>query len=193
MEGKVLYWTNYLYQYQLKNLKLSDYKIYIQDINNTNKTSVNNEIFHVKSIKEIKNDNNVFSLTLNEELVFHFKTENKEICDLWINIINLNKTNYEAFYDEMYKCELKEFNFDFYYKLQILKELGISLDKIKMDDDLQAFLCTLNKQIEGLSVCCQETENINLKINLSNPIEYKFSNKIKELKTFLDEYKVQFS
>ena len=63
MEGKILYWTNFIYQYQPKYLKLSDYKMYIQELNTETKNNdyktnlINNEIFHVNSIKEITKDN----------------------------------------------------------------------------------------------------------------------------------------
>jgi len=196
MEGKILYWTNFIYQYQPKYLKLSDYKMYIQELNTETKNNdyktnlINNEIFHVNSIKEITKDNNTFTLIINDEIKFDFKVDNSEICDLWINMIKLNKANYENLFDDMYKKEINNFDFDFFYKLKILKELEICLDKLKMDDDLKEFLLMQHKHIENLNTYYKELENLDYKINLSNPIEFKLHNRIKEILMLINDFKV---
>ena len=196
MEGKILYWTNFIYQYQPKYLKLSDYKMYIQELNTETKNNdyktnlINNEIFHVNSIKEITKDNNTFTLIINDEIKFDFKVDNSEVCDLWINMIKLNKANYENLFDDMYKKEINNFDFDFFYKLKILKELEICLDKLKMDDDLKEFLLMQHKHIENLNTYYKELENLDYKINLSNPIEFKLHNRIKEILMLINDFKV---
>ena len=187
---------NFIYQYQPKYLKLSDYKMYIQELNTETKNNdyktnlINNEIFHVNSIKEITKDNNTFTLIINDEIKFDFKVDNSEVCDLWINMIKLNKANYENLFDDMYKKEINNFDFDFFYKLKILKELEICLDKLKMDDDLKEFLLMQHKHIENLNTYYKELENLDYKINLSNPIEFKLHNRIKEILMLINDFKV---
>lgn len=170
--------------------------MYIQELNTETKNNdyktnlINNEIFHVNSIKEITKDNNTFTLIINDEIKFDFKVDNSEICDLWINMIKLNKANYENLFDDMYKKEINNFDFDFFYKLKILKELEICLDKLKMDDDLKEFLLMQHKHIENLNTYYKELENLDYKINLSNPIEFKLHNRIKEILMLINDFKV---
>jgi len=170
--------------------------MYIQELNTETKNNdyktnlINNEIFHVNSIKEITKDNNTFTLIINDEIKFDFKVDNSEVCDLWINMIKLNKANYENLFDDMYKKEINNFDFDFFYKLKILKELEICLDKLKMDDDLKEFLLMQHKHIENLNTYYKELENLDYKINLSNPIEFKLHNRIKEILMLINDFKV---
>ena len=62
--------------------------------------------------------------------------------------------------------------------------------KLKMDDDLKEFLLMQHKHIENLNTYYKELENLDYKINLSNPIEFKLHNRIKEILMLINDFKV---
>ncbi len=144
--------------------------------------------FHIKflEITEKKQNDKMIILTYLTRKVY-IKTENIDDFKLWIAIIEITQTKYNQFFRDYYekRNDFKEVNFE--EITDCFKLIMENLNNLYINYDLELLLNKNNLLLKKINDYLAEINSFYHKLNENNINEHLIKNKVKEIKSMLND------
>jgi hypothetical protein len=187
MEGNIYLYINLFIQYQKRYMILEENCLSIYSSMEPN-IRRREHCFHIKFLKinEKKQKDKMFILTYLNRNVY-LKTETIDDIKLWITAIEITQLKYNQFFNDYYEKsnEFKELNFgeiNDCFKLMIE-----NLNNLFINYDLELLLNKNNILLKKINDYLTEINSFYHKLNENNKNEHLVKNKLKEIKSILND------
>lgn len=187
MEGNVYLYINLFLQYQKRYMVLEENCLSIyssMDPNNRRR----DYFFHIKFLQftEKKQNEKIFTITYLNRKVY-IKTETIDEFKLWIASIEMTQLKYIQFFNDYYekRNEFKALNFEEITKF--FKLITDNLNTLFINYNLESLLNKNNLLLKKISDYLTEINSFYHKLNENNKKEHLIKNKLKEIKSMLND------